>query len=341
MEQKFLSFNKPQSHGHKSKQLSIQTLSLKIDKLRLHLDQGYMNETHMTLLRNILKGICNSLDKYVDYLKKQAIELSKNHQTAVLPKSKIEDFRIIKLKYHLYDDSAWEDRFLNLKNILSGTEFYVPVETNMHAFKDSGRRDVCHAIEILIKKGFPYQFPKSSTYYFKLQSQGPHKVVHILWKQFQIEDSTPQQRKLVDEIRNSSKSFYSRAMWKEIQHKLKRLGLVKAHQLVFVIKDLLGDDSANNSENQCAVLHRLDIAVSCGEDIIVDLRKNNGSKPKFEKFWEVRYFSFYFILFYFNYYDYLSGEVAHQKQLRNNTTDFKLLRGYSALMLLLARNCYK
>ena len=84
-------------------------------------------------------------------------------------------------------------------------------------------------------------------------------------------------------------------MRKEIQHKLKRLGLVKAHLAVFVIKDLLGNDSANNLEKQCAVLHRPNIALSCGEDIIGNLRKNNGSKLKFEKFWEVRYFSFYFI----------------------------------------------
>ena len=73
-----------------------------------------MNGTHMTLLRNIVKGICDSLDKCVDYLKKQAVEVSKNHKTAVLPESKIEDFTIIKLKYHSYDNSAWEDRFLNL-----------------------------------------------------------------------------------------------------------------------------------------------------------------------------------------------------------------------------------
>ena len=86
-------------------------------------------------------------------------------------------------------------------------------------------------------------------------------------------------------------------MRKEIQHKLKRLGLVEAYQAVFGIKDLLGNGSANNSENQCAVLHRLDSAVSCREDIIVNLRKNNGSKPKFENFWEVSYFSFYYILF--------------------------------------------
>ena len=42
----------------------------------------------------------------------------------------------------------------------------------MHALKDSGRRDVRHAIETLIKKGFPYRFLKGSIYYFKLPSQG-------------------------------------------------------------------------------------------------------------------------------------------------------------------------
>ena len=95
VEQKFLNFNKLQSHGHKSKQLSIQTLSLKIDKLWTHLDWGYMNGIHMTLLRNIVKGICDSVNKYVDYLKKQAVEVSKNHKTAVLPESKIDNFTII------------------------------------------------------------------------------------------------------------------------------------------------------------------------------------------------------------------------------------------------------
>ena len=171
------------------------------------LDRGYMNGTHMTPLRNIVKGICDSLNKYVDYLKKQAIEVSKNHKTAVLPESNIEDFTIIKLKYHSYDNSAWEDRFLNFQNILSDTNFYVSLEINMQVFKDSGRQDVRHAIKTLIKKVFN-QFPKSSIYYFKLPSQGPHKAVNIFWKQPQNEGSTPQQMKLVEELRNNSKSFY-------------------------------------------------------------------------------------------------------------------------------------
>ena len=67
--------------------------------------------------------------------------------------------------------------------------------------------------------------------------------------------------KLVEELRNNSKSFYSRAMQKEIKHKLLCLGLAKAHQTVFVTKDISGDDSANNSENQCTALHRIDITV--------------------------------------------------------------------------------
>ena len=46
---------------------------------------------------------------------------------------------------------------------------------------------------------------------------------------------------------------------------------------------------------------------------------------------------FHLILFYFYFY-FLSGEVAHQKQLRNSSTDFKLLRGCLTLMRLLARN---
>ena len=70
-----------------------------------------MKGTHMTLLSNIVKVICNCLDKYIDYPKKQAVEISKNHKTVVLPESKIEDFTIIELKYYWYDDSAWEDRF--------------------------------------------------------------------------------------------------------------------------------------------------------------------------------------------------------------------------------------
>ena len=42
---------------------------------------------------------------------------------------------------------------------------------------------------------------------------------------------------------------------------MKYLGVVKTHHAVYVIKDLLGDDSAALSQNEAKVLDRLSIAV--------------------------------------------------------------------------------
>ena len=46
--------------------------------------------------------------------------------------------------------------------------------------------------------------------------------------------------------------------------------------------------SSGVDECQNNVLDRLHIAIESGEDIVVDLGGNNGRKPKFEEFWQVR-----------------------------------------------------
>ena len=73
-------------------------------------------------------------------------------------------------------------------------------------------------------------------------------------------------------------------MGKEIQFKLKQLGVVKLHVAIFIIKDILGDQTACSSQNEKEILERLNTSISCGEDIIIDLRKNNGATPKFDEF---------------------------------------------------------
>ena len=75
-------------------------------------------------------------------------------------------------------------------------------------------------------------------------------------------------------------------MRREIQSKLKYLGVAKAHLVIYVIKDLLGDDLAASFQNEAELLGKLNMAVESGEDI-VEIRRNSGKKPKFEKFWEV------------------------------------------------------
>ena len=54
------------------------------------------------------------------------------------------------------------------------------------------------------------------------------------------------------------------------------------------MKELLGGELEANDDCEKDVLDRLSIIVELGEEVIVDSRKNNGGKPKFEDFWLVK-----------------------------------------------------
>ena len=68
---------------------------------------------------------------------------------------------------------------------------------------------------------------------------------------------------------------------------LHRVGVTKPHRAEYLIRSLLGDSSASNSENQKSILQRFHEYVSLGTDIICDLRMNNGAKQKFDEFWDI------------------------------------------------------
>ena len=110
-----------------------------------------------------------------------------------------------------------------------------------------------------------------------------------MWKK-SINDSAdcPEQLKTIHDLKNKSKTYYSRTMKHEVRKKILRLGIVKPCQANFIIKNLLGDKSATSGECQKNVLNRLHIAIESGEDIVVNLHHNNRRKPKFEEFWQVK-----------------------------------------------------
>ena len=45
--------------------------------------------------------------------------------------------------------------------------------------------------------------------------------------------------------------------------------------------------TAPNDQNQAAILERFNQYVSLGEEVICDLRENNGRVPKFDEFWDI------------------------------------------------------
>ena len=185
----------------------------------------------MLTFKNIVKGVYDSVLKYVNYLDKKAKLVSQNNKTQEFPESKIEEFTIIKIPFHLLEDSNWEDRFLSLKNILCKTDYYVPIFQLkwMSLLIINDKRKFNYPIESLTRKVFSFHLENSDLFYFKLLSQGCHRAVHQKY-----ENSTPQQLQLIEQLHSCKKTFHARAMRTEIQSKLKYLDVVKAHHAICV-----------------------------------------------------------------------------------------------------------
>ena len=71
-----------------------------------------------------------------------------------------------------------------------------------------------------------------------------------------------EQWKLIHELKNESKTCYGRATKTEIRNKILTLGIVKPCQANFLIKNLLGDQSAASDDSQSNIFHRLNIAIN-------------------------------------------------------------------------------
>ena len=137
-------------------------------------------------------------------------------------------------------------------------------------------------IQDVMQNGLPLVIPGVLILHFKLPSQAPHKAVHFLWKQLVVDEkNNPQQTQLICDLHNKKKLNYTRSMKCEIRLKLMKLGIVKPNQTTY-IKDLLGDKSAAENENQREVLQRLQTVVTAGEEIIVDLQKKQQIETEIE-----------------------------------------------------------
>ena len=103
----------------------------------------------------------------------------------------------------------------------------------------------------MIERGLPFRFKGYSISYFKLPSVGVHSAVNFLWKK-SIHDlaDCPEQLKTTHDLKNKSKTSYSRTMKDKVRKKILKLGIVNTCQASLIIKDLLGDESAASDECQ-------------------------------------------------------------------------------------------
>ena len=173
-------------------------------------------------------------------------------------KFSIENFSIRKIKMKKSFIDVWNEHLMNLKSFLTETDVCTPIE--IWDYVKTG--NIWNTINTVFQECFPYNLANFNLFHFKLPSQGLSGAVHFIWKQGNTEcDNTPEQLKLVESLKSSSKTFHTQVMMKEIQFKLRQLWMVKLQLIIYVIKDLLGDKYASSSQSQTEILGRLKTAI--------------------------------------------------------------------------------
>ena len=190
--------------------------------------------------------------------------------------------------------NVWSNWFAKIRELFQNKNAYDPIVMN-DLIQVTNRTMLMATINHMMENGLPFKLKGYSISHYRLPSSGPHPAVHFLWNR-SINDTLdcPEQLKLIHELKNESKTYYSKAMKTEIQNKILKLGIVKTCQANFLIKDLLGDQSAASDDSQSNIFHRLNIAIKSGKNIVVDLHHNNGHQPKSEEFWQVKVILRYF-----------------------------------------------
>ena len=74
--------------------------------------------------------------------------------------------------------------------------------------KKGNSRQSFFSINNLFQEDFSYNLTNFNLFNYKLTSQSPSEAVHFIWKQGNTEcDNTPEQLKLVESHKSSSKTF--------------------------------------------------------------------------------------------------------------------------------------
>ena len=92
------------------------------------------------------------------------------------------------------------DKLRAVKSKLDEKNVYEPIILNdlVHC---SYRQSFARTIKHLLENGFPFVLTGRSIFHFKLPSMGPHRAVHLIWKQpVDNEDDCPEQLKLITDM---------------------------------------------------------------------------------------------------------------------------------------------
>ena len=287
VEKNLLGFNNPKKHGHPVKPIKIQSLMSKATTLSIHVERKYMFSSHMKLIVEMITSVVDCVCRYNEYLQAQNVRVSENQADEDEKESSLDNYSVKKLKQVCGEQKQYINKLSALKSAIESSDVYVPIVIS-DIVKLDHRYSMCKLIKSIREIGFPKLIGDFTVYYFRLPSQGPNSSVNFVWKSKKDDKNSEEENtKIVVSLHEKQKRYYSRATRRTVRNILYRIGIKKTQKAEYLLRSLLGDASAPNDENQKGILQRLNQYVSLGEDVICDLRQNNGRIPKYDKFWEI------------------------------------------------------
>ena len=80
LKKNFWVFNNPKKHGHSVKPLDIPVVEQKLVQVEMMLDRKYMESSHMKPFCNMMRTVCDSVSKYLEYCDSQKQRVYTLHQ---------------------------------------------------------------------------------------------------------------------------------------------------------------------------------------------------------------------------------------------------------------------
>ena len=190
----------------------------------------------MKHLQLILVNVTGNLTAYLAELEEQN-ERTQKFREKLHKTTTVEDFVVRSNSTHnSVKENVWSNRFARIRELFQNKDLYNPIVIT-DLTQVTNRTMLMATINHTTEKGLPFKLKGYSISYYRLPSSGPHPAVHFWWKR-SINDTLdcPEQLKLIHELKNESKTCYSRAMKNKFWIEILKLGIVKPCQANFLIK---------------------------------------------------------------------------------------------------------
>ena len=244
-----------------------------------------MNRTGWDQTKQLVEKVASQMVTYADYLNRRKARDQERHAANEPMRSSSTSSETYPLKRNpnLVFSKYWNDILRPIVTKITQAENWQPVFLNELLPTDRKRRFKC--LNFIKDNGFPSFDCCLFTY-----ASGNHLGnQHFMWKETVDSDTVHMRIRTLSDIQANLPTYHTRHMRSVAREKLAQIcPSVKSHQARAIYRLLTGDESVSEHRLSKEMDERMQLFLeNADEDIIIDLRKNNGRPHPLKDFGEI------------------------------------------------------